>query len=400
MICKLFWYNIAMIKRNITKELKEAASEYPVVTIIGPRQSGKTTLAQMTFPKKPYCSLEDPDTRLMAENDPRGFLDNFPNGCVLDEIQRAPHMLSYIQGIVDQTKKIGMYILTGSHQPKLHEAVSQSLAGRTAILTLLPFSYKELKKYKTDWSAFELIYKGFFPRLHDKKLNLNRFFNSYLQTYVERDVRMLINLKDLDRFQRFLVLLAGRIGSIVNYASLSNDVGVSATTIKTWIGVLKSSYILFELPPFFENIRKRVVKSPKIYFMDTGLASFLLGIRSEQQAQRDPLCGALYENLILIEILKLYYNKGKRPEMYFYRDSIGNEVDCIIRQCRKLQPIEIKSGSTFTADYIKGIKKFQKEAGKNVLPGKVFYNGKTSFMTNGIKISNFLIHLPISVFSD
>lgn len=377
-----------MIKRKITKELLEAAKEYPVVTILGPRQSGKTTLAQMSFPKKKYCSLEDPDTRLIAQQDPRGFLDNYPTGCILDEIQRVPNLLSYIQTIVDKKQKTGMYIITGSHQPQLQEAVSQSLAGRTSVLTLLPFSYEELKKYRVDRLPFEMIFKGFFPRLYEKNLNINRFYNSYLQTYVERDVRMLINLKDLDSFQRFLVLLSGRIGSVVNYSSLSNDVGVSSMTIKSWIGVLKSSFIIFELPPFFENIRKRVVKSPKIYFTDTGLASFLLGIKSKEQVERDPLRGALYENMVILEILKNFYNKGERPELFFYRDTHGNEVDCIIRQNRKLQPIEIKSGATFTTDYLKGIKQFQKVAGEKVYQPKVIYNGRESFTTMGIKITN------------
>jgi len=380
-----------MIKRNITKELIESAREYPVVTILGPRQSGKTTLAQMTFPKKEYCSLEDPDIRMIIQKDPRGFLNNYPDGCILDEIQRAPELLSYIQTIVDKKSKSGMYILTGSHQPQLHEAVSQSLAGRTAILTLLPFSYKELKKYKKKWSAFELIFKGFFPRLHEKQLSANRFYNSYVQTYVERDVRMLINLKDVDRFQRFLMLLAGRIGSVINYASLSNDTGVSAITIKSWIGILKSSYILFELPPFFENIRKRLVKSPKIYFTDTGLASFLLGIKSDNQVKRDPLRGALYENMVILDILKSFYNKGERPNLFFYRDTNGNEVDCLICQNRKIQPVEIKSGATFTKDYLKGIKHFQKIAGEKVLSPTVLYNGEKHFTINGITIYNPLI---------
>jgi predicted AAA+ superfamily ATPase len=379
-----------MIKRIITRELVESAKEYPIVTIFGPRQSGKTTLAQMTFPKKAYYSLEDPDIRLQIKADPRGFLNNNPNGCILDEIQRFPQLLSYIQTIVDKKSKTGMYILTGSHQPQLHEAVSQSLAGRTAILSLLPFSYKEVKRYHRGQNAFELIFEGFFPRLHEKQLDVNRFFNSYLQTYVERDIRAILNLKDIDRFEKFLVLLAGRIGSIVNYASLSNDVGVSATTIKSWIGVLKSSFILFELPPFFENIRKRIVKSPKIYFTDTGLASFLLGIKSKEQVERDPLRGALYENMIIIELLKTFYNDGQKPNLFFYRDSHGNEVDCIIRHNRKLIPIEIKSGSTFTKDFLKGIKLFQKVAGEKIYSPTILYNGETTFTINGVNVLNLL----------
>ena len=236
-----------MIKRDITTELLAAAGEYPVVTVFGPRQSGKTTLAQMTFPDKLYHSLEDPDLRMAVESDPRGFLNNLPDGGVLDEIQRVPQLLSFIQGIVDQTKKRGMFILTGSHQPELHQSVSQSLAGRTAILNLLPFTLTELKHYRKKWETFELMVTGSYLRLHEVNLNPNRFFNGYIQTYVERDVRALINLKDLRQFQHFLTLLAGRIGQIVNYTSLSNDVGVSSTTIKNWISVLKASFIVFEL---------------------------------------------------------------------------------------------------------------------------------------------------------
>jgi predicted AAA+ superfamily ATPase len=269
-----------MIKRDITNELLASAGEYPIVTVFGPRQSGKTTLVQMTFPDKDYYSLEDPDIRMAAEADPRGFLSNLPDGSVLDEIQRLPQLLSYIQGVVDRAKIKGMFILTGSYQPELHQSVSQTLAGRTAVLNLLPFSLIELRNYRTDWEALELIVNGSYPRLHEEKLKPGRFFNGYLQTYVERDVHALINLKDLRPFQQFLVLLAGRIGQIINYTSLSNDVGVSATTIKNWISVLKASFIVFELPPFFENIRKRVVKSPKIYFSDVGLAAYLLGIVS------------------------------------------------------------------------------------------------------------------------
>jgi predicted AAA+ superfamily ATPase len=339
-----------MITRDITTEIIKASEEYPVVTVFGPRQSGKTTLVQMSFPDKAYYSLEDPDVRLAAEMDPRGFLAQLKDGGTLDEIQRLPQLLSYIQGIVDKTGQPSKFILTGSHQPDLHQAITQSLAGRTAVLTLLPFSLNELHNYHKEWQPYKLIVKGSFPRLHHRKLQHERFFNGYFQTYVERDVRALINLKDLSRFQQFMILLAGRIGQVINYSSLSNDIGVSATTIKNWLSVLKASYVVFELPPFFENIRKRVVKSPKIYFTDTGLASFLLGIRTASQAARDPLRGGLYENLIILEILKSRYNRGIRPELYFFRDSHGNEVDLLIREERKLLPVEIKSSATFSPD--------------------------------------------------
>ncbi len=369
-------------------ELLESAGEYPVVTVFGPRQSGKTTLAQMTFPDKLYYSLEDPDLRMAVETDPKGFLANLPDGSVLDEIQRLPQLLSYIQGIVDRVKKKGMFILTGSHQPELHQSVSQTLAGRTAVLSLLPFSLTELRTYRKNWEAFELIVNGSYPRLHEEKLKPGRFFNGYLQTYVERDVRALINLKDLRQFQQFLTLLAGRVGQIVNYTSLSNDVGVSATTIKNWISVLKASFIVFELPPFFENIRKRVVKSPKIYFSDVGMAAYLLGIETPDQLYRDPLRGGLYENLVILEILKARLNRGKRPELFFYRDTHGNEADLIIRQARVLIPIEIKSAATFTPDFLKGIDHFTAVAGDQCAKGFVLYNGNEHFTIKGTRVIN------------
>lgn len=381
-----------MIKRDITTELIEAVGEYPVVTIFGPRQSGKTTLVQVTFPEKMYHSLEDPDVHMAAESDPRGFLAGLPEGGILDEIQRLPSLLSYIQGIVDREKKTGMFILTGSHQPGLHQSVSQSLAGRTAVLTLLPFSLRELQNYRKNWEPFELIVKGAYPRLHEKDLKPSRFFNGYMQTYIERDVRALVNLKDLRSFQQFFTLLAGRIGQIINYTSLSNDVGVSATTIKNWISVLKASFVVFELSPFFENIRKRVVKSPKIYFNDVGLAAYLLGIETSDQVSRDPLRGGLYENLLILEILKSCLNYGKRPELFFYRDTNGNEVDLIIKAARNLIAFEIKSALTFTPDFLKGIERFRKIAGDRCSKGYVLYNGHEQYALKGIRVFNPFVH--------
>ena len=381
-----------MIQRDITTELLEASGEYPVVTIFGPRQSGKTILVQMTFPNKTYYSLEDPDVRMAAETDPRGFLAGLPEGGILDEVQRIPQLLSYIQGVVDRTGKNGMFILTGSHQPELHQSVSQTLAGRTAVLTLLPFALSELQNYHHDWNPFELIIKGAYPRLHQEDLKPVRFFNGYLQTYIERDVHALINLKDLRPFQQFLALLAGRIGQIINYASLSNDVGVSATTIKSWISVLQASFVVFELPPFFENIRKRVVKSPKIYFSDTGLAAHLLGIETPGQLARDPLRGGLYENLVILEILKSRLNRGGHPELFFYRDTHGNEVDLVIRKKRKLIPVEIKSAATFTPDFLKGIERFRKVVGDRCAQGFVLYNGLEKFTLKETQIFNPLLH--------
>jgi predicted AAA+ superfamily ATPase len=381
-------YPVAMITRDITKELVQSAAEYPVVTILGPRQSGKTTLARMTFPDMPYFSLEDPDVRMAAEADPRGFLGQMEDGCILDEVQRLPALLSYVQGMIDKTRKRGWFILTGSHQPRLHEAISQSLAGRTAMLTLWPFSLHELRRYDSAVDAFDLIRRGFFPRLHEEGLEPRRFFNGYLQTYVERDVRALIELRDLSLFQKFLTLLAGRVGQVVNLASLGNDVGASSTTIRNWLSVLKASYVVFELPPFFENVQKRVIKSPKIFFTDVGLAAFLLGIHTAEQASRDPLRGNLYENLVIADIVKGAFNKGIRPEIYFFRDSHGNEIDLIIREKGVLTPMEIKSAATFSTDFVKKLEWFQTLGIKRVTSGSVLYNGEQPFNVRGVRVLN------------
>jgi predicted AAA+ superfamily ATPase len=380
-----------MITRDIADELVRSAAEYPVVTILGPRQSGKTTLARMTFPDKPYVSLEDLDIRVAAEADPRGFLGRMEGGGILDEVQRLPALLSYLQGMVDSDGRRGRFILTGSHQPHLREAIAQSLAGRTAMLTLWPFSLRELRHYETARSAFDVIARGCFPRLHEERLESRRFYNSYLQTYVERDVRALIRLRDLSPFQNFLMLLAGRVGQLVNLASLSNDVGVSTTTIRNWLSVLTASYVVFELPPFFENVRKRVVKSPKIFFTDVGLAAFLLGLHTAEQASRDPLRGSLYENLIVSDIVKGALNQGIRPEIYFFRDSHGNEVDLLIRAHGALTPVEIKSAETFSVHLVKGLERVQKLGIERVTAGAVLYNGEQRFNVRGVRVFNPLL---------
>ena len=380
-----------MITRDISKELIASAAEYPAVTILGPRQSGKTTLARMTFPDKPYFSLEDPDIRIAAEADPRGFLGRMEDGGILDEIQRLPALLSYLQGMIDKNGKRGRFILTGSHQPRLHEAISQSLAGRTAILTLWPFSFHELSRYESVRDPFQLIVRGCFPRLHEEGLDPRRFYNGYLQTYVERDVRAMIQLRNLSQFQKFLTLLAGRVAQVVNLASLSNDAGVSGTTIRNWLSVLKASYVVFELPPFFENVQKRVIKSPKILFTDVGLAAFLLGIHTAEQASRDPLRGNLYENLIVTDIAKGAFNRGIRPEFYFYRDSHGNEVDLLVREEGTITPVEIKSANTFSMDFIRGLERFQALGIKQVSSGAVLFGGDNRLDVKGVRIFNPLL---------
>ncbi len=346
-----------MIEREIAVEFRQAMSEFKSVTILGPRQSGKTTLARTVFSQKEYVSLEDPDIRLQAEADPRQFLKRYKDGAIFDEIQRLPNLLSFLQTIMDSSFKKGMYVFTGSHQPLLHEAISQSLAGRTAILNLWPFTIAEIRNYKKQLDPFELILQGSYPAIYEEKLDCLRFYRSYLETYVQRDVRTIAQLHSMSLFQKFLILLAGRTGQILNYSSISNDLGISSTTVKSWLSILEASFIVFQLQPFFMNIKKRLIRSPKVYFTDVGLATYLLGIKSVDQVERDPLRGGLYENLIVSEIIKNAYNKGIKPEVYFYRDSHGNEVDLLIRNDGKLIPIEIKSASTFTKEFLKSSNK-------------------------------------------
>lgn len=303
-----------------------------------------------------------------------------------------PVLLSYIQGAVDEHPGPGRFILTGSHQPRLHEAISQSLAGRTAVLTLWPFSLPELRHYSKSWEPFDLVMQGCYPRLHEEGLNRRRFYNSYLQTYVERDVRALLELRNLSRFHDFLLLLAGRTGQLLNFASLANDVGVSAPTIRNWLNVLKASYLIFELPPFFQNIRKRVVRTSKVYFTDVGLASFLLGIHTVEQAARDPLRGNLYENLVISEVCKGALNLGLRPDLYFYRDSRGNEVDLVLRCGRALHIAEIKSAATFSPTFAVGLERFRLVSPDEVRSASVFYAGNRSLTVNGIRVMN-----PLSI---
>lgn len=314
-----------MFKRDIAKELKDLGSDYPVVTVIGPRQSGKTTLVQHVFPKKPYANLEELDSRELAMIDPRGFLDQYPEGAILDEIQRAPQLLSYIQVIVDKEEQTGqgskgMFILTGSHQLEL-QAISQSLAGRTALLTLLPMSLHELIQANIDPSLDEVLLKGGYPRIYKDQLNPTKAYRNYFQTYVERDLRQLIHVKDLLQFERFIRILAGRTGQILNMEEIGEERGISAHTVKEWISILEASFIVFRLQPYFENFGKRIIKSTKLYFTDTGLAVYLLGIESEIQiSRRDPLRGHLVENLVLLELMKARLNRGLDPQLYYYRD--------------------------------------------------------------------------------
>lgn len=349
-----------MIKRDIETELSELATQYPVVTITGPRQSGKTTLTKMAFPKFNYCNLEHPELRKLANEDPNAFFAEFSTPLIIDEIQRVPELLSYIQVIVDKQKKNGLFILTGSHQLHLSAAVSQSLAGRTALLRLLPFSLKELQSLGSLDDKNNLMQKGFLPRIYDQKMDPLKAYRNYFQTYVERDLRQLINLKNLTLFENFMKLLAGRIGQLVNFTSLSNDLGVSRTTLSEWLSILEASFIIFRLNPYYKNLGKRIIKSPKIYFVETGLAAYLLGIENSNQMQRDPLHGNLFENMVVIDALKTRLNQGKDPNLYFFRDNSGKEIDLLFEKQRKIIPIEIKSATTLNSNFYKNLTYFNK----------------------------------------
>lgn len=350
-----------MIDRTIEPVFKNLVTKYPVVTITGPRQSGKTTLCRKVFPELPYENLEIPDVRQYALDDPRGFLNRYSNGVILDEIQRAPHLLSYIQGIVDEKQITGQFILTGSQQFEVLNKVNQSLAGRTALLKLLPFSLAEIQVENTPASVDRLILSGFYPRIHDQHLNPTQALGDYMATYVERDVRQLAAIKDLSLFEKFVKLCAGRVGQILNLQSLANDVGVSHTTARSWISILEAGFIIFLLPPWFGNISKRLIKSPKLYFCDVGLASYLLGQENELHVSRDPLRGHLFENIAVIEAMKYRFNRGLRSNLSFYRDSGGNEVDLIMEIGPDIFPVEIKVAETVTPGSLKGLKKFAGE---------------------------------------
>jgi predicted AAA+ superfamily ATPase len=345
-----------LIKREIEDQIREASTQFPVVAVLGPRQSGKTTLVQMIFPDHAYISLEDFDVRTRAIADPRSFLAESPtsSGIILDEIQNAPVLLSYIQTIVGKEKKKGFFILTASQNILVHEAVTQTLAGRIALLTLLPLSISELDSAGLLPDKIETaVCKGSYPQVYVEDIPATRLYANYILTYVERDVRQMRNITNLETFQRFIRLCAGRIGQVVNLESLGNDCGVNHSTIKAWLSLLEASYIIFSIYPYFENFGRRLIKSPKIYFVDTGLACSLLNIKSDEELANHYLRGGLVESFILADIRKQRYNRDQQPNMYFWRDHTGNEIDCILDEIHPI-PVEIKAGKTVATDFFKG----------------------------------------------
>ncbi|MFH1664977.1 MAG: ATP-binding protein [Candidatus Omnitrophota bacterium] len=367
-----------MIKRDSEKKLKELASRYSVVMLIGPRQSGKTTLCRNVFKNKPYVLLENPDQREYAHNDPRGFLAQFPDGAVFDEIQKVPELIEYLQGIVDSSKQKGLFILTGSQNLLLSHKITQSLAGRTAILNLLPFSFHEIRETISNMSIDEIIFTGFFPRIYDEHLPPAEALNFYFKTYIERDVRELINLKDLLRFQTFIRLCAARTGQVLNVSSLGNEAGVSHQTARDWLSLLEVSFIVFRLPPFHRNYNKRLVKSPKLYFYDVGLAAHLLEITTVSHVRNHPLRGNLFENMVVAELIKDKFNQAKENNLCFFRDSNENEVDIIDQQADGLTAVEIKSSQTITPGLFKGLNYLEKISKDPVVEKYVIYGGDIS----------------------
>ncbi len=390
-----------MISRLLTPYLLRDAGFYPALAVTGPRQSGKTTLAVSAFPKHAYVSLEEPDSRAFAKEDPRGFLARYRGPVVIDEVQRVPDLLSYIQTEVDRDPSPGRFVHTGSQNLMLMEKVSQTLAGRCGILHLLPFSRAELEgqkqvepsspdklftNRKTKLDCWEIIRSGFYPPIHDRGIPPEVWLSDYVRTYVERDLRTLVNIGDLETFERFVKLCAGRVGQLLNYSSLASDCGVAVDTARRWISVLKTSFIAFTLPPHHRNFNKRVIKSPKLYFHDTGLACFMLGIRNQDQLFAHPLRGALFENYVVAEVVKAYFHHRVQSPVFFWRDQSGHEIDLLIEEGNVLHPVEIKSAGTVAGDMFQGLKWWANMAGQKKSTMTLAYGGSDFYTREGIAV--------------
>lgn len=374
-----------MIERKAGKELGAIANSFKAVGIIGPRQSGKTTLARHFFKEKPYVSLENLDIRRFAQEDPRSFLAQYPGGAIIDEAQRAPDLFSYLQQVLDESRDKGKFILTGSNNFLLQENIMQSLAGRIGYLFLLPFSTEELQNASAlPEDADAMMFKGCYPPVYDQEIAPERWYPNYIRTYVERDVRQIKNISNMAAFERFLKLCAGRIGQLLNVSNLGIEAGADHKTIAAWLSVLESSFIVHLLRPHYANFNKRIVKMPKLYFYDTGLACSLLGINQLPQLHLHPLRGSLFENFVIAELMKENYNQGKKNDLYFWRDNTGNEVDIIVERDNELYPVEVKAGATVTDSFFKGIEYWNRLTGKK--GGSVVYTGATQKRSEGISV--------------
>ncbi len=387
-----------MIRRELTTVLAEYATEFRAVLLAGPRQSGKTTLVRQTFPHKPYVSLENPDERLLAETDARAFLSRFPDGAILDEVQRVPSIFSFLQEILDNTNQDGLFILTGSNNFLLQESISQTLAGRLGILDLYPLSFREIEDMGGDYMLNELIFKGSYPEIYNRNRKPYLWYSSYIRTYVERDVRQIKNIENTSLFIKFLKICAGRIGQQLHITAISNECGIDLKTVQSWLSVLEQTYVIKLLQPFYNNFNKRILKTPKLYFVDTGLACSLLGIRKIEELKLSHFRGALVENYIIMECLKNNSNRNSEQTFYYWRDNKGVEVDLIMDKGTAFLPIEIKSAETFSNDFTINLRKIKSYSG--VKKAVIVYNGKMEFETSdNIKILNwasFLRELIIS----
>ena len=377
-----------MIKREIANIITDLRDKFPVITLTGPRQSGKTTLLRSIYNDIPYVNLENIDIRSNAIKDPRGFLSNFPQGAVLDEAQRAPELFSYIQGIVDEKKEVH-FVLSGSQNFLLLQSITQSLAGRAAILKLLPFGLSELSAEGISFAIYEeAIYKGLYPGIYDREIEPSYFYPSYISTYLEKDVRQIKNIENLNSFSNFLQLCAGRAGQLLNLNSLATDAGISPNTAKSWLSILEASYIIYYIQPYHNNYNKRIIKAPKLYFYDTGLVCSLVGISSPQQVNTYYSKGALFENMIINELLKNKIHNGQVPRFYFWQNKTKQEIDLIVDTANKPVPVEIKSGMTMSDSYFSNLKYWQKLTGEESKNMNVVYGGDINLSTsNGSYIS-------------
>lgn len=376
-----------MITRLLSSTLQRLAASFPIVAVTGPRQSGKTTLSRAIFADKPYVNLENPTERTFAQEDPKGFLARFSQGAIFDEAQRWPDLFSYLQGMVDKNRIPGRFVLTGSQQFWLLSGVTQSLAGRVGLTRLLPLALAEIPAIKDDGADLDaLMVKGGYPALHVEPVTHTDWFSSYVATYIERDVRQVLNIQDLSTFQRFLRLCAGRTGQLLNLNALAGETGIAASTARAWMSVLEASDLVFLLPPYHRNFGKRLVKSPKLYFVDVGLACWLLGIRDAEVLRLHPLRGALFETLVVSEFLKDRYSQGLPADLYFWRDNNGIEADLLFERQGKLQTVEIKSGRTITGDYIRDGQKSSRFAGDEALTPWLIYGGGEKYQRSGVQI--------------
>jgi len=376
-----------IIKRNLQNLIQQTGKHYQAIFITGPRQSGKTTLAKISFPAYTYTNLENPETRMVAKTDPQTFLQQ-STSMIVDEIQRAPELLSYIQTIVDQNRQ-RKYIITGSQNILISHKISQTLAGRVAIFNLLPFSLQELKgtKYESRKAQSQII-KGFYPRLYDRNLNPEEWYANYIQTYLERDVRDIKNITNLTDFQRFLKICAGRTAQILNISSLAGDVGVSVNTIKGWLAILEATFVIHLLPPYYNNFSKRIIKAPKLFFYDTGVVCSLLGIKNSAQLQYHPLFGSIFETMCVSELLKQNFNNNFHLDLYYWRDKVGNEIDVMYEKNSVLTVVEIKSSATIASDHLKNLNYFEKVAHRKINK-EIIYAAKNIDKYKGVTIEDW-----------